>query len=168
MDNMTCQPKPSLREKWHQYSQICCKVTDTVSTTAYKAWKHALIVKNQSLSPSKSLKKNLHWTTNVSTHTCADVFKPTNTISEDVFLYLLYNTCFFFQQGDCVSNSERLRRCPIVLLSGWLLASGSFMTHGAGALSARLSSSCPLSWLWLNQVALMQQWWWSQAAYWRD
>lgn len=31
-------------------------------------------------------------------------------------------------------------------LSGWLLASSSFMTHGAGTLSAPLSSSCLLSW----------------------
>lgn len=72
------------------------------------------------------------------------------------------------QQDDCVSGSERLRRGPIVLLSGWPLARGSFMTHGAGALSARLSSSCLLSWRWLNQVALMQQWWWFQAPYRRD
>lgn len=50
-------------------------------------------------------------------------------------------------------------------LSGWLLASGSFMTHGAGTLSAPLSSSCLLSWRWLKQVTLMQQWWWFHSAY---
>lgn len=95
MDNMTGQPKPSLRGKWHQYSQICCKVTDTVSTTAYKAWKHALIVKNQSLNPSNPWRKTFTERL-MSPHThvlmCSNPRLPFQRMS---FLYLLYNTCFF-------------------------------------------------------------------------
>lgn len=65
----------------------------------------------------------------------------------------------------CFQHQNTPQWCSIVLFGVWLFASGSFMTHGAGTLSAPLSSSCLRSWRWLRQVTLVQQWWWFHSAY---
>lgn len=124
MDNMTGPPKPSLRGKWHQYSQICCKVTDTVCTTAYKAWKHALIVKNHSKS-FESLKKNLHWTTNVSTHVlmCSNSRIPFQRMS--FYTYCTIHA-FFLPRWLCF---EQRKITPMSNCSPLGLAAGQRLLH---------------------------------------
>lgn len=66
-------------------------------------------------------------------------------VPEDVFVPVVQ--CILFSNKVIVFPAQKdltvMFNCSI---SGWLLASGSFMTHGGGTLSAPLSSSCLLSW----------------------